>query len=557
MRLDRENGNNLWQQAEHDELTSIFSYEAFKDQGHKSTSKAPNDYKKITVHMVYAVKHDGRHKARLVAGGHLTDTPVDSVYSSVVSLRGVRMVTFIAQLNGLDIWCTDVGNAYLESHTQEKVYIIAGPEFAPFNKEGHILTIYKALYGLKSSGLRWWERLSDVLRDDQGGLGFFPSKTESDIWMRRVKDHYEYICVYVDDLIICSRRPKKIVTHLEGVHKFKLKGTGPIHFHLGCDYFKDPEGLLCYGPKKYIRKLIDEYEREFGEKPRSYSSPLEKGDHPELDTSELLDLRGIKQYQSLIGSLQWVIQLGRFDITTAVMSMSSYRSAPRKGHLSRVKRIVGYLKKMDNGVIRIRTGQPDYSTVGEREYKWDRSIYAGAAEIIPEDAPTSLGKPIVLTTYVDANLYHDMLTGRSVTGILHIVNQTPFDWFSKKQMTVETATYGSEFVAARTATEQIIANRNAFRHLGVRIIGPTYMFGDNRSVVDSATVPHSSLNKRHVALSFHKVREAIAGQVVRFLWIDSKHNPADILSKHWGYKQVWDLLRPLLFWYGDTKDIPD
>jgi hypothetical protein len=125
--------------------------------------------------MVYAVKHDGRYKARLVAGGHLTDTPVDSVYSSVVSLRGIRLAVFLAKLNSLEIWSTDVGNAYLESYTQEKVFIIAGPEFASFNLEGHILLIDRALYGLKSSGLRWWERLADVLRDEGGGLGFFPS----------------------------------------------------------------------------------------------------------------------------------------------------------------------------------------------------------------------------------------------------------------------------------------------------------------------------------------------------------------------------------------------
>jgi hypothetical protein len=68
----------------------------------------------------------------LVAGGHLTDNPLESVYSSVVPLRGVRLVVFIAELNGLEVWCTDVGNAYLESYTKENVYIIGGPEFTPF-----------------------------------------------------------------------------------------------------------------------------------------------------------------------------------------------------------------------------------------------------------------------------------------------------------------------------------------------------------------------------------------------------------------------------------------
>ena len=111
------------------------------------------EYEKITVHMVYAVKHNGRHKSRLVAGGHRTDTPIDAIYSSVVSLRGVKMVIFLSELNGCKTWVTDIGNAYLELYTSEKVYIIAGPEFG--DREGHMLVIIKALYGLKSSARQW------------------------------------------------------------------------------------------------------------------------------------------------------------------------------------------------------------------------------------------------------------------------------------------------------------------------------------------------------------------------------------------------------------------
>jgi hypothetical protein len=202
---------------------------------------------------------------------------------------------------------------------------------------------------------------------------------------------------------------------------------------------------------------------------------------------------------------------------------------------------------MRNAAVRVRTQIPDYSSLGETRYKWDRSIYAGASEVTPEGTPEPLGKPVVCTSYVDANLYHDMLTGRSVTGVMHFFNQTPIDWYSKKQSTVETATYGSEFVAARTATEQIIANRQALGYLGVRVIGPTILFGDNRSVVGSATVPQSKLGKRHVALSFHRVREAVAAGVLRFEWIESGENPADILSKHWSYQQVGKLIQAILF----------
>ena len=103
---------------------------------------------------------------------------------------------------------------------------------------------------------------------------------------------------------------------------------------------------------------------------------------------------------------------------------------------------------------------------------------------------------------MDANLFHDALMGRSVTGILHLVNATPIEWYSKKQATIETATYGSEFVAARICIEQMIDLQNTLCYLGVPVNPVGYMFGDNKSVVDSASMPHAKLHKRHTALSF-------------------------------------------------------
>ena len=113
-------------------------------------------------------------------------------------------------------------------------------------------------------------------------------------------------------------------------------------------------------PKKYIKKLIANYEREFGQSPKqNVTSPVEKNDNPELDTSELLEKSSMELYQSLIGSLQWVVSIGRFDVHTAVMMLSGFRAAPRTGHLERVKRIYGYLFKMKHASIRIRTDEPD------------------------------------------------------------------------------------------------------------------------------------------------------------------------------------------------------
>ncbi len=187
-------------------------------------------------------------------------------------------------------------------------------------------------------------------------------------------------------------------------HTYSKLVTGPLKFLLGCDYFRDSDGTLCYAPKKYLAKMIDVYKELFGQPPRSYLSPLEKGDHPELDESELLNAKHTQIYQSLIGAAQWIIQLGRFEITTHIMSLSSFRSAPRHGHMRRIKRVFGYLSKFRHSAIHIRTDEPDLSDVNFFDYDWTYSPYAGAREILPDDIPPPLGKHVTMTTYVDANL---------------------------------------------------------------------------------------------------------------------------------------------------------
>ena len=125
-----ENGNHKWQDAMDVEIAQIKEYEVFKDCGKakwegKTITNAPSGYQKIRVHFLFA-KQCGKFKGRLVADGHLTKEPMESVYSGVISLRGLRLVMFLAELNKLLLWGGDAGNAYLEALTKEKLYIIAG-----------------------------------------------------------------------------------------------------------------------------------------------------------------------------------------------------------------------------------------------------------------------------------------------------------------------------------------------------------------------------------------------------------------------------------------------
>jgi hypothetical protein len=182
-------------------------------------------------------------------------------------------------------------------------------------------------------------------------------------------------------------------------------------------------------------------------------------------------------------------------------------------------------------------------------------MYGNVHEFILTDSLKPLESCVTTVTYTYANIYHDMLTGRSVTVILHLYNQTLIDLYSMRQATVETATFRSESTAARVAVDQIIDLRKSLWYLGVLFTAKSFMFGDNQVVVTNSSIPHYSLNKRNNALTYYCVCEMNAAKILGYYWIEAKKNPADFVIKHWSYPQVWHLLKPLLFYSGDTKDL--
>ena len=312
-------------------------------------------------------------------------------------------------------------------------------------------------------------------------MGFTPSKANPCIWMRENQKLkcYEYVATYVDDLCIAAQDQGKIIQTLKEDHKLKVNGDGPLSHHLGADYTRDKDKTLVCQPKKYIDRLVDSYHSMFKQDPpKKMRIPLDKNDRPELDYTELLTGESTQHYLTMVGQLQWLVTLGRFDIHAQVTTMSRFRSAPRKGHLERLQRIYGYVMKTKHYSTRYRTEAPDYSYLPDMKYDWSYTVYGNVQEIIPNICPNPLGKSVTTTTTLDANLLHCLATGASLTACLHFCNHTPTDWYSKKQAIVESVPCGSGFVAAKTATEQIMDMRYTLRYLGVPIKSKSYMFGN-------------------------------------------------------------------------------
>lgn len=264
--------------------------------------------------------------------------------------------------------------------------------------------------------------------------------------------------------------------------------------------------IFTIGSKTYTRQILKQFEVIMGyPPPKKVTEPLDPNDHPELDDSKLLSEEMKKKYWPLMSMLQWAVTSGRMGIHTVVMTMGRFCAEPCEGHLKQLEPIFGFLKYYKSCSIKFCTDIPDYSKFKEVDHEW-KYVYGEAKEELPSKMLEPKGKAVRITAFCDANLLHDIITGQAVMGIILMLTKTPVDWMSKSQATVETAMYGSEIIAARVAVDQIIEWRYNLCMLGVPLAdngGLSYIFGDNKAVVDSASIPEYKLKKRHHALSFH------------------------------------------------------
>ena len=154
---------------------------------------------------------------------------------------------------------------------------------------------------------------------------------------------------------------------------------------------------------------------------------------------------------------------------------------------------------------------------------------------------------MAVTYLEDASHANDLINRRSVTAYMGFIGSTPIAWYSKSQNTVESSTYGSELVAMRITVEAILGLRYKLRMMGLDFEQTSTVLCDNASVVTQTQMPSSSLKKKHNAVAYHKVREAVAAKIVKTGHIGSKYNSADIGTKALSPADHYSLTNNLLF----------
>ena len=549
--LDKENGNTLWHDAIQKELKNVLVAFKLLDDG----EQLPVGSKLIPYHIIFDVKLDLTRKARLVAGGHRNkDVPKYTTFSTVASRDSVRIMFLIAALNGLNILSTDVGNAYLNAECREKVHVKCGKELFGPQHEGKYAVIARALYGLKSSGASWRHHFATEIRN----LGFTNTKADGDVYMRKTHrsdgtPYYEYIVVYVDDVICISETPDYWINIL--AQEYRLRDIGIPKRFLGSDIkskeYIDDDGYTrtcwAFGSDTYVKDACAIAESLMKKNNIQYPSTRRHGSsspfssqsyRPELDATEFCDSQLTTMFQNLIGVLRWIIELGRIDIHLETALLSQYLAQPRTGHLQQACNIFRYLKKVNSAYVVMDPTPWDVDWVGEQgeahpreRARYMKELYPDAIDQIPHDMPQPFGEGVQISCFVDADHAGNKITRRSHTGIIIFLNSAPIIWYSKRQNTVESSTFGSELVALKQAVDMIEGLMYKLRMFGIPILGEARIFCDNQAAVKSGSNPDTRLQKKHNSIAFHRIREAVAGGMILIYHEDGQSNLADLLTK--------------------------
>ena len=256
-----------------------------------------------------------------------------------------------------------------------------------------------------------------------------------------------------------------------------------------------PKGVRAYtfSSCQYVREAVIQVE-EYMKKnkvrftKKKIGTPILTNYSPRLDGSPKLSDGQANYYQSLIGILWWITELGQIDIAFETSIMSSHIALPIVGHLQKLYQIFGYLKHQDNARLVFDRTYPTIDYNNFLVHDWIQ-FYGRVKEEIPDNMPEPKGREMMIMAYVEAYQAGCKLTRRSRTGFIIYINQSPIYWLSKKQNGVEKATFNSEFLAMKTYCEYIRGLRYKFRMVGIPLSQPAFSYGDNKSVLNNTNTP--------------------------------------------------------------------
>lgn len=480
-----------WKDAMQAEYKSLIANKTW------SLANLPKGQKAIGNKWVFNIKRnqDGsieKFKARLVAKGCSQQYGINytETFSPVVRYATMRMLLALAVEHKLYLHQMDVCTAYLNGELKECVYMKQPENFIDAKHPQKVLKLHKSLYGLKQSGREWNSKLDEVLRS----IGFEPCNSEPCLYKQK-ECMYNFIAVYVDDLIIGSKKKEDLIKIKSKImNAFECVDKGQLHYFLGMQINRDGElGAISLSQSQYIEDLLKQHNME---NCRPASTPLdagfqiacEKENCPKVDVTE---------YQSIIGVLTYLAISSRPDILHSVSKLAQRNKDPHKEHVAGIKHILRYLSATKDLKMTYRhTGNP-------------------------------------IEGYADADWGGDATDRKSYTGYVFYMGGCAFSWESKKQQSVALSSTEAEYVALSTAAKEAMYLRTLLKEIGLQNeVGPTTIYSDNLGAQQLAKHHKYHARSKHIEIKHHYVRDLIKEGCINVNYISTNDMRADVLTKN-------------------------
>lgn len=471
---------------------------ALEDSGTWTVEDLPPGKKVLGCRWVYCIKYraDGtieRYKARLVVfGNHQVEgEDYTETFAPVAKMTTIRCFLELVAARDWEVHQMDVHNAFLHGELEEEVYMRLPPGFRVDDKN-KVCRLHKSLYGLKQAPRCWFAKLSKALKD----YGFVQSYDDYSLFVYDCKSIQVQVLIYVDDLIITGSSPE-VIAKFKGYLSqcFKMKDLGLLKYFLGIEVARNASGIyICQ--RKFALDIITETGL-LGAKPASF--PLDQNHQLALAKGTLLS--DPKRYRRLVGRLIY-LRVTRPELSYAIHILSQFMQAPRQEHWEAAVRVVRYLKWNPGQGVLLKAGQP-----------------------------------LTLTAWCDADWGACPLTRRSLTAWFIQLGDSPVSWRTFKQDTVSRSSTEAEYKAMSDTVQELIWLKNLLVTLGVTFTAPIPVHCDNISAIYLAANPICHEKTKHVAVSYHFIRDEIVRGLVTTKHVSTKLQLADILTKALGKKE--------------------
>ncbi|KAJ8706101.1 hypothetical protein PYW07_010878 [Mythimna separata] len=476
---------NKWKEAMDREMASLVKNNTW------TLVSRPERKEILDVKWVYKRKPGNIYKARLVVRGFQQKDNIDDTYSPVAKMQTLKLLLSYSCQYSFHIHQMDVETAFLNGKVVSEVYVKQPQGYNDVTNK--VYKLNKALYGLKESPRAWYECFNDFIEK----LGFYRSKYDYCLYIKRDNNVTIYILVYVDDLLICCRDVKVIIDIKKQLNnKFKMKDLNKVKNYIGIDIEYDYDNsinVLTLCQKNYIDSLAEKYNIKNS---KLYKTPMEL--NLKLNKSNINE--DVK-YRNLIGALLYISQGTRPDISYSVNYLSRFQNCYNETHFKYALRVLKYLYLTKELKLTYRQ---------------------------------SLKTDNIVNCYVDADWAGDITDRKSTTGFVIELFGNPIYCKSRKQSCVTKSSTFAEYVALSDAVTEIIFFKNVISDMFIRICRPIKIYEDNSGALAIAKYGNFTKNSKHIEVQYHYVHENYKNKVIEIVKIDSDSNVADILTKSLG-----------------------